>query len=105
MMRHPFQAIVESMRDSREALYRAVPVTDGLAAERTFLAAERTLLAYLRTALAMAVTGVTGARLLDDPMLRVVSVSLAVTSLVVIAFGIVRHRRSDRITRQLLQRY
>jgi putative membrane protein len=93
------------MRESRETLYRAVPVTDGLAAERTFLAAERTLLAYLRTALAMSVAGLTGARLLDDPVLRLVSVALAAASLVVLAFGIVRHRRSDRVTRQLLRRY
>lgn len=92
------------MRKTRQALYDDVPVTDGLAAERTFLAAERTLLAYVRTAFALFLAGVTGARLLEDPLLVRIGYVLAGTSLLVLVLGLSRFRSSARATRRLLAR-
>lgn len=92
------------MRQSREVMYENVPVTDGLAAERTFLAAERTLLAYARTAFALFLAGVTGVRLLEDQLLVRVGYVLAVTSPLVLGFGLLRFRSSARATRRLLSR-
>lgn len=95
---------IDAVQEPRESLYRFVSVTDGLAAERTYLAAERTLLAYLRTAFAMFLAGFTGARLLDDAVLETVAVVLAVSSLFVLGFGLARYRRSLRVTSRLLTR-
>lgn len=92
------------MADLRETLFDVASVTDGLAAERTFLAAERTLLAYLRTAFGMFLVGVTGARLLEDSLLVGVGYTLAVSSLLVVAFGLRRFRRSKRATARILGR-
>lgn len=92
------------MKESREKLYEAVSATDGLAAERTFLAAERTLLAYLRAALTMFLVGVTGVRLLLDPVLITVAYLLAGASLLVFAFGVARYKRSEGAVRRVMRR-
>lgn len=86
------------------SLYPRVGVTDALAAERTFLAAERTFLAYVRTALAMFVAGLSGARLLDDPLLIRCGYALVALSLPVFSLGLWRLRRSNRSTRDALTR-
>lgn len=91
------------MRERREKLYERVPVTDALAAERTFLASERTLLAYMRTSLAMLVAGVSGAHFLDEELLVTVGYLLAITSVLVFALGLLRYRRSERATRRVLR--
>lgn len=88
----------------RESFYDRVPVTDGLAGERTFLANERTLLAYVRTSFAMFVAGLTGAQLLEDRLLVVVGHVLSVLALVVFAVGLVRYRASRRATLRMLMR-
>ncbi len=95
---------MKSIKRTRERWYDRVPVTDGLAAERTFLAAERTLLAYIRTAFALFLAGFTGARLLDDRLLVVIGYTLAVLSPVALGMGILRFRLSARATRRLLAR-
>ena len=87
-----------------ESFYDSVPVTDGLAGQRTFLANERTLLAYVRTAFAMFVAGLTGAHLLEDRVLVAVGQVLAVTALVVLMVGFWRYRLSRRATVRMLQR-
>jgi putative membrane protein len=85
-------------------LYEHIPVTDGLAAERTVLAAERTALAYVRTALTLLVAGLTGARLANDRWLVGVGYVLTGTSLIVFAVGIIRFRSSRRTTRAMIER-
>jgi putative membrane protein len=85
-------------------LYATVEVRDGLAAERTLLAAERTFLAYFRTALAMLVAGITGVRLILEPVLIVVSYVLAGSGLFVLSLGVVRLVLSRRATRRMLVR-
>jgi putative membrane protein len=88
----------------RESFYDRLPVTDGLAGERTFLANERTLLAYVRTAFAMFIAGLTGAQLLEDRVLVVTGHVLSVLALVVFAVCLVRYRASRRATLRMLSR-
>lgn len=85
-------------------LYAKLGVRDGLAAERTLLAAERTFLAYFRTALAMLVAGISGVRLLTEPVLIVVSYTLATCGLLVLILGLFRFVRTRQVTRQMLLR-
>lgn len=88
----------------RASFYDHVPVTDGLAGERTFLAAERTLLAYARTAFAMFAAGVTAAELLRNQLLIAIGYVMAVLGLVVFLVGALRYRRSRSATRRMLER-
>lgn len=85
-------------------LYPAVPVTQGLAAERTVLAAERTLLAYMRTGLGLLVAGVSGAHFLDDTRMDLVALLLVIISVVIIVYGVSRFRSSRALTRKMLER-
>ena len=85
-------------------LYAKLGVRDGLAAERTALAAERTFLAYFRTALAMLVAGVTGVRLIEEPVLIRVSYLLAASGVLVLNLGVVRLLHSRRTMRRMLLR-
>lgn len=84
--------------------YARVPLADALAAERTLLAAERTFLAYVRTAFAMVVVGLTGAQLLEDPLLVGVGYLLSGLSGVVLVLGVVRFIQSRRATLEVLRR-
>ncbi len=88
----------------RASFYDRVPVTDGLAGERTFLAAERTLLAYARTAFAMFAAGVTAAELLQNHLLVIIGYAMAVLGLLVFVAGTLRYRRSRRATQRMLER-
>lgn len=85
--------------------YAFVPVADALAAERTLLAAERTLLAYVRTAFGMVVVGLSGSQFLDDWRLVTLGYVFSVTSVVVLAVGVLRFTRSRRATLRLLARH
>jgi uncharacterized membrane protein YidH (DUF202 family) len=87
-----------------ESLYAAASATDALAAERTFLASERTLLAWLRSAFAMFVTGVTATQVFQASGLVGLGAGLATCSLAVFLTGIVRFRRSNARTLQVLHR-
>jgi putative membrane protein len=87
-----------------DQVYDRVPVTDGLAGERTLLAAERTLLAYVRTAFGLFAAGVTGSQLLDDALLVAVGHAMALLAVVVLSVGFLRYRRSRRATLNLLRR-
>ena len=88
----------------RANFYDRVPVTDGLAGERTFLAAERTLLAYARTAFAMFAAGLTAGELLHNHVLVIIGYVLAVLGLLVFVVGALRYRRSRSATTRMLQR-
>lgn len=84
--------------------YDRVPVTDGLAAERTVLAAERTFLSYVRTAFAMFVTGLSGAQLLQKALMITIGYVLVGLSVAVLTTGVLRLIASRRVTRRLLSR-
>jgi putative membrane protein len=88
----------------RDTFYDHLPVSDGLAGERTFLANERTLLAYVRTAFALFVAGLTGTQLLEDRLLVVVGHVLSVLALLVFTIGIFRYRASRKATLRMLAR-
>ena len=84
--------------------YKNIPVTDALAAERTQLAAERTYLAYVRSSFAFFVAGVSGAQLLESPLLLGVAHTLSGTSILVLAFGFYRLQVSRTVVRDLVHR-
>lgn len=92
------------LREVSRNYYARVPLADALAAERTLLAAERTFLAYVRTAFAMVVVGLTGAQLLEDPLLVGVGYLLSGLSGVVLVLGVVRFIQSRRATLEVLRR-
>ena len=85
-------------------MYERVPVTDGLAAERTVLAAERTFLAYVRTGFALFVAGLSGAHLLQDVVLVSVGYVLVALSVPVLGVGVWRLAQSKRMIRRMLAR-
>lgn len=84
--------------------YERVPVTDGLAAERTVLAAERTFLAYLRTGIALLIAGVTSAHFMDSNFYQEVGYVLIAVSVTTFAYGLRRLLQSRAITRRMLER-
>ena len=77
-----------------------LPLTDRLAVTRTALANERTLLAYARTALALSGGGLGLLEFTDTPRLIALGALLLPTGLLVLAFGVLRFRRTRRTLRQ-----
>lgn len=93
----------KSTGETLQELYEALPVKDGLAAQRTVMAAERTLLAYVRTGFGLFAAGLASARWLGGPMVTA-GLVLSATGAIVLAYGWRRFAKSRTATIAMMKR-